>query len=146
MPCGPLKEHADSLDQKLKKARFQSLVHGDAKTPNFCWNSEKSAAAAVDFQYVGTGCGIRDVALFLDRCLGPEICDLSVEHWLDVYFDLLNQALIRDGHTVSGKDLEDDWRPLYPVAWADYCRFRQGWAGPSALSSYSLKQIERALE
>lgn len=127
MPAGPLKDHAEELDRRLREARFQTVVHGDAKPSNFLWGTQ--AAAAVDFQYVGVGCGIRDVAYFLDCCSahGPE--------WLDLYFETLQ----------AGPELEREWRALFPVAWSDYARFYQGWAGSSKLDAFSQRQLELAL-
>jgi Phosphotransferase enzyme family len=144
MPSGCLKDQARALDSALQGARFQTLVHGDAKTPNFCWNSQ-GTAAAVDFQYIGGGCGIRDVALFLNRALGKSGCASEDTRWLDVYFGILRQALGREGHGLIAEDLEREWRSLFPVAWSDYRRFIQGWGGPAQLDPYSVRQLERAL-
>gem|GEM_PF-6732341 len=59
------------VDRLLGQARFQTLVHGDAKHDNFCLAARANGAAAVDFQYVGRGPGIKDVAYFLASCLTP---------------------------------------------------------------------------
>ena len=142
MPAGRLKETAVAVDQCLRQARYQTLIHGDSKPANFCWNAN-GQAAAVDFQYVGPGCGIRDVAYFLDCCLSYTGSENKADGWLDFYFEVLNQALRRHGHRADG--LEAEWRALFPVAWTDYARFMQGWGRPSALSPYSQKQLERAL-
>jgi len=142
MPAGPLKESASAVDRCLRQARYQTLLHGDSKPANFCWNT-KGQAAAVDFQYVGPGCGIRDVAYFLDCCLSYTGSENQAEGWLDFYFEVLEQALRRDGHQTDG--LESEWRALFPVAWTDYCRFMQGWGRSSVLTAYSQKQLQRAL-
>ena len=60
-----LREAAPLLDQKLRACVFQTLVHGDAKPANFCFARGGSSVAAVDFQYVGGGCGMKDVAYLL---------------------------------------------------------------------------------
>ena len=142
MPSGCLKDNAQSLDQRLRKARFQTLLHGDAKPANFCWNSQGDAAA-VDFQYVGPGCGIRDVAYFLDGCLGESGCEDQAAGWLDFYFATLSQAL--DAHTSASDAVEEEWRSLFPVAWSDFCRFEQGWGRPAPLGAYSQRQLSLSL-
>lgn len=141
-PDGVLKNMAQSLHHQLKGTRFLTLVHGDAKTTNFCWNDD-GEAAAVDFQYVGGGCGIRDVALFLDRAVGRERLQREEEHWLRHYFERLRAALREDGHSALASELVQEWNDLYPVAWTDYARFRQGWGPAKELDFYTLRQLER---
>jgi len=51
-----LKAAAAAIDQVLRSARYQPLVHGDAKLANFCFSESGEQVAAVDFQYVGGGC------------------------------------------------------------------------------------------
>lgn len=60
-----LRDAAVSLDKTLRDARFRTLVHGDAKPANFCFGTRIETVAAVDFQYAGGGCGMRDVAYLL---------------------------------------------------------------------------------
>ena len=74
MDNGPLKTNAHLIDQALRSCQFRSLVHGDAKVANFCFSNHGSVAA-VDFQYVGGGCGMKDVAYFLGSCLSDAECD-----------------------------------------------------------------------
>lgn len=139
MPAGPLKEAARDLDRLLREARYQTLIHGDSKPANFLWkNSEE--AAAVDFQYVGVGCGIRDVAYFLDCCTSYQDSQDQAESWLEFYFRALRQACPN-----LPEGLEPEWRRLYPVAWVDYARFMQGWGSPGPLDRYGRQQLQRAL-
>jgi aminoglycoside phosphotransferase (APT) family kinase protein len=65
MERGPLRDAASSIDARLSAARFSTLVHGDAKPANFCFSRDGRSVAAVDFQYVGGGCGMKDVAYLL---------------------------------------------------------------------------------
>jgi hypothetical protein len=139
MPAGALKELAPALDRCLRSAKFFTLMHGDSKPANFLWSSQ--GAAAVDFQYVGRGCGIRDVAYFLDCCLHEEGCAAEAEQWLDFYFGVL-----RKGLGEAAAEVEAEWRALYPVAWADYCRFWVGWGRRASLGAYSGRQLERAVQ
>lgn len=127
----PLKEAASAIDAALKASRFQTLVHGDAKLANFCFRADGSAVAAVDFQYVGGGCGMKDLAYFVGSCFRDDEAERREEEVLDVYFDAL-------GSEMSSEEIIADWRPLYRVAWADFHRFMKGWSpGHWKLSDYS---------
>ena len=123
-----LGEAAGALDQQLRACRFRTLVHGDAKLANFCFSTDGDAVAAVDFQYVGGGCGMQDVAYFFSSYLDEQECERRAEHLLDRYFSLLRSALERRGSGVDSDGVESEWRSLYPVAWADFHRFLAGWA------------------
>lgn len=144
MPPGALRENATALDLRLRQARFQTLLHGDAKPSNFCWGAGQEAAA-VDFQYVGPGCGIRDVAYFLDCCLDESGCQRQAEAYLSFYFDQLGQAMERDEQAHLHGVLEREWRELFAVAWSDFQRFYQGWGRPGPLGEYSRELLSRAL-
>jgi len=145
----PLGRAAAALDQRLNRARFRTLVHGDAKIQNFCFSTRAGAVAAVDFQYVGGGPGIKDVAYFLTSCLAPRDLLRDAEHHLDAYFSELRAALqARDVIEVSGaaavidvNDLEAEWRELYPIACADFYRFLLGWAGEGGARDAYLERV-----
>ncbi len=119
MARGPLRDGAAAIDAKLSGARFLTIVHGDAKPANFAFSRDGHRAAAVDFQYVGGGCGMKDLAYLL----AGEALD-TVERGLDLYFTTLCAAA--QGCDVHA--LEAEWRALYPWAWADLQRFLEGWA------------------
>ena len=121
-----LRDAAPVIDGALRAATFQTLVHGDAKPANFCFARGGSAVAAVDFQYVGGGCGMKDVAYLL---ASPARHDAQAERrYLDGYFTRLRAALTLRGDRVDADALEREWRALYPLACADYYRFLAGWA------------------
>jgi Ser/Thr protein kinase RdoA (MazF antagonist) len=84
----PLAQAAAAIDRKLRNSPLQTLVHGDAKLANFCFSKDGKNIAAVDFQYVGGGCGMQDVAYFIGSCL-----DENDSQRLDSYFRYLAQAL-----------------------------------------------------
>lgn len=109
-----IRDSAADLDAQLARAKFQTIVHGDAKEANFCF-ARDDRVAAVDFQYAGRGVGVRDVAYLLDGRAGKD---------LGTYFRHLREALARD---VDGDALEHEWRALYPVAHQDFQRFLAGW-------------------
>ncbi len=140
MQSGWLKENARRIDEVLNNATYKTIVHGDAKLANFCFSNEMDVAA-VDFQYVGGGCGMKDVAYFLSSCLSSNDSIRYESELLACYFEELCKH-ISDEIT---DDLEEEWRSLYPVAWADFIRFLQGWAPDHyKLNEHSLRQVERA--
>ncbi|WP_373275608.1 phosphotransferase [Vibrio diabolicus] len=123
-----LKNAAQLIDQTLSQAKFETLVHGDAKLANFCFDREESSVAAVDFQYVGHGCAMKDVALFMSSAIKLERC-AEMEVWvLDTYFAKLQQALMVYQPNLDPDEVEREWRPLFAVAWADFQRFVKGWS------------------
>ncbi|MDF3129789.1 phosphotransferase [Kiritimatiellaeota bacterium B1221] len=137
-----LKAGASAIDQKLRNARFQTLVHGDAKLANFCF-AEDGAVAAVDFQYIGGGCGMVDVAYFLGSCLDEEACEKWEVPLLDHYFEALRSAC----GEVDVDALEEEWRELYAFAWADFHRFLKGWSpGHWKITGYSERICAQVLD
>ncbi|TPE54432.1 DUF1679 domain-containing protein [Maribrevibacterium harenarium] len=147
MVDGPLKQHAQEIDRCLEQARFQTLVHGDAKVANFCFSEDMSQVAAVDFQYVGKGIGSQDVAYFLGSCLDERTLDLHIEYLLEYYFSELNRCLIAQGES---PDLSDavcsEWYELFAVAWADFHRFLLGWSPQHHKNTaFSQKMTDRGL-
>ena len=134
----PLKRAASAIDQRLRDCRYQTLVHGDAKLENFCFSPDGEQVAAVDFQYVGGGCGMKDVAYFIGSCLSETECQRRESWLLDSYFAALTQALARLQPSVDTAALEDEWRRLFPIAWSDFHRFLKGWSpGHWKLNDYS---------
>ncbi len=133
----PLQSSAEKLDELLNTAQYQTLVHGDAKVANFCFSDDLKSVAAVDFQYVGAGVGVKDLAYLLGSCLAENDIALNEEHLLDVYFDALN----------AGPDVEAEWRSLYVIAWTDFYRFLDGWMpGHPKANRYTKSLAERAYE
>ncbi len=124
----PLKSAAEAIDRQLSHSPFQTFVHGDAKLANFCFSKDGSKVAAVDFQYVGGGCGIKDVAYFISSCLDEVDCQRLETQLLDVYFQALKSALVSKQKKIDAEALEQNWRALYPVAWTDFYRFLKGWS------------------
>jgi aminoglycoside phosphotransferase (APT) family kinase protein len=145
-----LKQAATKIDQRLNSARYQTIVHGDAKLANFCFSNpsgrgEKLRVAAVDFQYVGGGCGMKDVAYFVGSCLGEQDCERYQQEILDYYFSALELALKSRNSTVDSESLVQEWRALYPLAWTDFHRFVKGWSpGHWKIHGYS-ERIARAV-
>jgi Phosphotransferase enzyme family len=139
-----LRRAAGAIDARLNGAHFKTWVHGDAKLENVCFDDERADVALVDFQYVGAGVGVKDVAYFLSSCLSPSQCASHAELYLDQYFVELGRALSSSG--IDRAALEQEWRALFPFAWADFQRFMLGWApGQGDLDPYGNQQVERVL-
>jgi hypothetical protein len=134
-----LREAAAAIDARLASAAHQSLVHGDAKPANFCFAPDGRDVACVDFQYVGPGCGVKDVSYFLFGATGWGRSEPG-EAPLDRYFTHLRAALAARSD-VDAAAVEREWRALYPLARADFLRFYAGWAP----SPRSIEQYRRAL-
>jgi len=127
-----LKNAAPFIDAKLNSCTYKTFVHGDAKLANFC-SAKDGSVAGVDFQYVGGGCGMKDVAYFIGSCLSENECERLEAQILDTYFEFLQNEFEEKNET-----LETEWRSLYRVAWADFHRFLKGWSpGHWKLTTYS---------
>ena len=144
MSPSPLKQAASQIDDRLNQSKYQTLVHGDAKLANFCFGKRGATqkgvgnVSAVDFQYVGRGCGMKDVAYFISSCLDDEQTGAQQDSLLNYYFATLQESFSSRQIAIDFDDLESQWRELYPFAWADFCRFLSGWSpGHWKLNQYN---------
>ncbi|MDX8396649.1 MAG: choline kinase, partial [Mariprofundaceae bacterium] len=76
------------------------------------------------FQYVGGGCGMKDVAYFMGSCLDDQQQQDGEAAYLDYYFDVLRSVV---DVNIDGEGLEAEWRRLFPIAQTDFYRFLVGW-------------------
>jgi hypothetical protein len=139
-----IKTKAHKMDALLTACKYQTIVHGDAKLANFCFSENGTEVSAVDFQYVGGGCGMKDVVYFLGSCLGGKELELYENDLLNYYFSELKKA--RNTTKIDFNELEVEWRRLYPVASADFTRFLLGWM-PShqKINTYNLEIMARVI-
>jgi len=137
MPDSRLKQSARAIAKRLANARYQTVIHGDAKVANFCFTPDYAACAAVDFQYVGHGIGVKDVAYFLGSALPTQAQITHRDALLGTYFGALESALntrLSTGNPLCSFDRDDikhvieEWKTLYPFACADFYRFLSGWS------------------
>lgn len=141
-----LKKKAHLIDKLLNDCIFKTIVHGDAKLANFCFSNDGKQIAAVDFQYAGGGCGMKDVAYFLGSCLSGSECERYEEEFLKFYFSELKTALDSLEVKLDFNALQNEWKQLYPVACADFMRFLLGWMPThQKINDYNLKKIEEVL-
>jgi len=122
-----IRRAAAPIDTMLNSCHYLTIIHGDAKVENFCFSENGRRVAAVDFQYVGGGCGMKDVAYFLGSCLGERQQEQWEAELLDYYFAELRRVLSDRGRGAVCNALEAEWRALFPIAQADFYRFLVGW-------------------
>ncbi|WP_426360335.1 phosphotransferase [Pseudocolwellia sp. HL-MZ19] len=127
MPNSDFKTHAQLIDTALNNAQFQTLLHGDAKFENLCFHPSGEEVAAVDFQYIGRGSGVKDLAYLVGSCLDEDKLIEFDTLILDEYLTQLKQALIANNNALDFDALAEETTRLYPVAWADFYRFLLGW-------------------
>ena len=139
-----LKSKAHRIDKILNNCMYQTLVHGDAKAANFCFSEDGKKVAAVDFQYIGGGCGMKDVAYFLGSCMPSDDCKKYETELLDYYFSELKNGV---GPFADSRAIEAEWRQMYPLAVADFMRFMLGWMPTHhKVSMYSLNIMNQVLK
>jgi len=142
-----LKTMAAAIDERLNQCKYQTIVHGDAKLANFCFEEDMTGVAAVDFQYVGGGCGMKDLAYFLGSCLRIEDLELWEEDLLDLYFEEFNQFKIQQDLDFELTEIEKEWREMYNLAWADFSRFLLGWMpNHQKINTFSRKKVKAGLD
>lgn len=138
-----LQSVAKAIDSELNRANYQTLIHGDAKFANFCF-SATNAVAAVDFQYVGGGCGMKDVAYLLSSCFEEADCKRHEAELMHHYFEVLKAAV---GPEVDFAALQAEWAQLYAFAWADFYRFLDGWSpGHWKMHGYSTRLTQQVIQ
>ncbi|MBE0357644.1 hypothetical protein PPHE_b0991 [Pseudoalteromonas phenolica O-BC30] len=121
-----LKRCASYLADSLYKAKYQTLIHGDSKLANYAFDNNYNVLG-YDYQYVGSGIGLQDVMLFMTSVFNGDTCAKYESSILNLYFESLSKAL---SNTMSIKEyelLEREWRTLWPIVWADFYRFLNGW-------------------
>ncbi|WP_219704080.1 phosphotransferase [Marinomonas lutimaris] len=147
MAEGELKSAASELAKCLDNARFKTIVHGDAKVANFCFSPLNNQVAAVDFQYVGGGVGVQDVAYLLGSALSESELTENIDYLLEHYFSELGRELMAQGESQAfAQGVVEEWQYLFPIAWADFHRFIMGWSPTHPKNTpFSQKITEQAL-
>ncbi|MEE9320117.1 MAG: phosphotransferase [Granulosicoccus sp.] len=147
MPEGALKIAAHALDSALNTLDYSTLIHGDAKAANFCLSADRQSVSAVDFQYVGRGCGMRDVVYLLGSFFDTDGLEAHADVLLDGYLDTLCGHLEEVLNSSERQALIAEWRSLYGIAWADFQRFLVGWSpNHPKINPYVERQTSQALQ
>lgn len=147
MQSGELKNAASQIDFYLKSCNYQTLVHGDAKPANFCFSPDLKKVAAVDFQYVGKGCGIKDVIYLMSSALIENELFRQDEIIINEYFIFLEKALQQfSKNDIDFDALKKEWMTCYTIAWSDFDRFLKGWNSSNRrVNDYMAFQTKEAL-
>ncbi|GAA5213625.1 hypothetical protein GCM10025776_02960 [Corallincola platygyrae] len=146
MPEGELKAAANVLDVELASCPYQTLIHGDAKLANFCFDASGARVAAVDFQYVGRGPGSKDLMLLLSSVMPDSRLMEEASALVEYYFEQLSTSLQQWQPNIDRHSVIAAWRSLYAISWADFHRFLAGWSpGHWKIGEYCLQQTEQAL-
>jgi len=141
-----LQQAAVKIDAVLSACQYKTIIHGDAKLANFCFSWNGKQVAAVDFQYVGGGCGMKDVVYFLSSCLSEGECARWESELLDYYFSALSEALALQNKGIDGDAVKAEWLPLFAMAWTDFHRFLLGWMSTHhKINAYSQRLASKAL-
>ncbi|ETV95095.1 hypothetical protein H310_11378 [Aphanomyces invadans] len=120
-----LRAQAASIDQRCRDPRFETLLHGDAKSANMLWRDD-TTCAWVDFQYVGRGLGAKDVAYLLCSSGGRSEVANYADDLLRWYFDEFEGAMASNGRNSGGYTC-DLFRSHFDWCLLDYVRFMAGW-------------------
>lgn len=103
-----------------------SLIHGDVKAANMAFSRDTASMAMYDFQYVGVGLGVQDLAKFLTTSIpSHRLRDQKGEETLlKMYHGELVKRLPKEAD-YQFDELMQDWE-LALVSWV---RFLAGWSG-----------------
>lgn len=121
---------AEDVAARLKRRDVSgvTLVHGDCKSANVVFERAGERCALYDFQYVGVGFGVQDVAYFVATSVqGRRLAEEGGEEaLLRLYYGEVVAALARRGVVDAGYTWEvlvEQWE------WAlvDWMRFMAGW-------------------
>ena len=94
-----------------------TLMHGDWRADNLMMGDD-GRMTVIDFQIVGTGVGIYDLAYFMSQSLEPEVRRASSETLIDRYFATLDGAGVSHDRERLMRifKLSTAWCLIYPVS------------------------------
>ena len=139
-----LKTQSYKIDNVLTNTVYKCIIHGDPKLANFCFHDNQKEVAGLDFQYTGAGCGMRDLVYLIRSAISSDDCFKYEEELVNFYFSELNKNRV---DFTDFEALENEWRPLFTIAWADFNRFLIGWMpNHTKLNKYSDDITLRAIE
>ncbi|KAM0704615.1 hypothetical protein Q7P35_008849 [Cladosporium inversicolor] len=123
---------APSASTSTSIDRYQTLIHGDVKSENLFTNNPGDKVAFYDFQYVGLGLGVGDLAKFFTCSVPLEMLVVSEDVPDVLAMDEGERVLLErywsNLKKVGGK--EYDWELFvrhWETALVDWLRFQASW-------------------
>lgn len=114
----------------------ETYLHGDVKSENMCSTERGDKVALFDFQYVGLGLGVCDLAkLFtcsvpLDMLVGSTqiSSQLAMTKGEIALLDQYRESLLSDRTEISAPIYDwDEFQRHWETALVDWCRFQASW-------------------
>lgn len=112
---------------------IESYIHGDVKSENLFTTSDGTSAAFFDFQYVGLGLGVCDLAKLFT-------CSVPLRMLVDTRNPITNELTMGDGERqlleqyravlLAGELRSYEWEEFklhWETALVDWCRFQASW-------------------
>jgi thiamine kinase-like enzyme len=123
---------APSTSKDTPIERYQTLIHGDVKSENLFTNTLGDQVAFYDFQYVGLGLGVCDLAKFF-TCSVPLVMLVLNEEVPDVLAMDEGERILLEKYwsnlkKVGGREYE--WELFvrhWEIALVDWLRFQASW-------------------
>lgn len=113
-------------------SRYETLIHGDVKSENLFTNEKGDKVAFYDFQYVGLGLGVCDLAKLITCSVPPSMLgfDRSCEQVIPMLEgeERLLRSYLEELQRASG--LSYDWEVFlrhWETALVDWLRFQASW-------------------
>ncbi|TXT05271.1 uncharacterized protein COLE_06591 [Cutaneotrichosporon oleaginosum] len=115
----------------------ESVIHGDVKSENLFTTRKGDAVAFFDFQYVGLGLGVCDLAKLFTCSVPEDMLANDVPHALgmqageQVLLERYRDEVLRAQRAgKAGREAEYAWSEMvrhWETALVDWCRFQASW-------------------
>ncbi|KAI1122636.1 kinase-like domain-containing protein [Nemania abortiva] len=135
--CEPVPSHGRSIAEMVadfltpRGRDFETLIHGDVKSENLFTTNSGSEVAFYDFQYVGLGLGVCDLAkLFTCSVPLPMLADDDGTTELRMGEGERKLLMRYRENLLAGTDMSYDWDTFvrhWETALVDWLRFQASW-------------------
>ena len=102
----------------------EGLVHGDVKSENLFSSQDGNSVAFFDFQYVGMGLGVCDLAKLFTCSVPLDMLTKRVPLTLDT---TSGEKRLLDVYREGFGEYADDFSRHWETALVDWCRFQASW-------------------